>query len=784
MIKYGAEPSASNKWLFILTSDVTAEELSTGAAYSGFAAGVNLTGYDDTLRLWHVDNGAVTTLISTDVNWQNDIGTTGIVSIIITRDTEGLWSLEVLHEGETSGPWSGGCMATHTPKFSGVVYYYTSTRDRLLWIDNVSVDGTFVPDTVPPSVMSVTALTPRILQVNFDEEPDASVMKCSNISLASGKTILSVKRIMSAVYELHLDESIVNRTEDRLHFGNLCDMTGNCVSSLHSGFTPVYCETGDIVITEIMVDPSPSQQLPEDEYIEISNMTSDSLSLRDGIIIADSDTVLISTLWILKNESVILCSVSDTLIFSDYGRCAGLKSFPSLNDGGETLVLRDAAGRLIHSVTYTRDFYNDDLRSDGGWSMEMTDNENPFNAPYVWHASADPSGGTPGRKNSMIISRPDYRSPEIIATWPVGKDKVRIMFDESITGKFKGEDWSVNGRSAMYAVSDDIADRAFIISMGNDLNTSMVHSLVIPNTATDFAGNRPSAQEVMFGFPQAPAYGDVLFNELLFNPVAPCEDYIELFNNSSRIIDLSQVRLSSSAAGGSSTAALPFTSIQRQLLPGGYIALTTLREPLKNQYSCSEADNIFEVKYLPSMPDDAGTITLYDNSLNVIDRVDYKSSMHLLFLSGNDGIALEKVGTNLSSDYSYNWHSASETCNWGTPGAPNSVLVSEPEGKIGMTLSSERISPDGDGFEDVLAISIVPGGIDNIVTVTIFNDRGYVVKNLAERFVTGEKAIFVWDGKAENGSGLMPGLYLIIADCYNPAGNIRKWKDVCALIYR
>ena len=166
-------------------------------------------------------------------------------------------------------------------------------------------------------------------------------------------------------------------------------------------FIPIYAVVGDVVISEIMADPSPPVMLPESEYLEITNRTTDSLSLDGWRLISDKDTVILPKAWIRAGESIILCSGSKQEEFSPYGRVIGLPSFPSLNDSGEIIALRDGCGSLIHAVSFTPSLYNDPLRSDGGWSAEMTDMDNPFNEPDVWKASVDPSGGTRGEKTQL-----------------------------------------------------------------------------------------------------------------------------------------------------------------------------------------------------------------------------------------------------------------------------------------------------------------------------------------------------------------------------------------------
>jgi hypothetical protein len=319
-----------------------------------------------------------------------------------------------------------------------------------------------------------------------------------------------------------------------------------------------------------------------------------------------------------------------------------------------------------------------------------------------------------------------------------------------------------------------------LVQLPEQFMPGIIYDLVIPASVTDFAGNMACVTTIGTGLPSDPFTGDILFNELLFDPVPGCQDYVELYNNSGRIFDLSALVL----GNGTNAEAVPAADVPRQLLPGGYVALTTDREAVDGHYPCGERHNIYETARLPSMPDDRGSVILYDHTLNIIDRVDYSSSMHLVFLSGTEGISLEKVAPDLPSDLAAGWHSASEACGWGTPGAENSTLVNATGVKSGMQLSASRLSPDNDGFEDVLSVDVFPGGDGNVISVTVFNDRGFIVRRLAERFAAGTGASFIWDGTSDNGARLPAGLYMIIAESFNTEGKTRRWKDVCALLYR
>jgi len=537
--------------------------------------------------------------------------------------------------------------------------------------------------------------------------------------------------------------------------------------------------TGDIVITEIMADPTPSRGLPEREYLEIFNRSSDTLGLKGIMLIADKDTAYLSDGLIAPGEWIILCSTGSRTYLLPFGRVMAVKSFPTLNDAGELISLRTPDGSLIHSVSYSPEFLGDGPRSGGGWSAELTDTDNPFHEPDAWSPSTDPSGGTPGRVNSTVTSVADTRCPSVIAAWPLSEEVVAVLFDETVIPAESGP-WLADGVETMPALSGDPADRTLLVTLAGKMDPGIVLTLQFPPGLTDFAGNQPCTGDIRTGLPSDPAPGEIMFNELMPEPSPGCSEYLELFNNSDKIFDLSALLL----AGSSRGAATAFTALHRQLLPGAFVALTTGREDFASIYPCGDDKSVFRADRLPALPDGGGTLLLYDRSLNVIDRVSYTPDMHMIFLSGTKGVALEKVSPGLPSDVASSWHSASGVCGFGTPGAPNSVLAGDTGETGGLSLSSGRISPDGDGFEDVISVGVFPGGEGNVITVTIFNDRGYPVRRLAERVTADAGARFVWDGVSDSGARLPAGLYMIVAESFNTAGSSRRWKKVCALLYR
>ena len=68
---------------------------------------------------------------------------------------------------------------------------------------------------------------------------------------------------------------------------------------------------------------------------------------------------------------MILCNNSAVAKFSGYSNVLGVSSFPSLSNDGELLVLKNSNGNTIHFLNYNSSWHTDNLKKNGGWSLEM-----------------------------------------------------------------------------------------------------------------------------------------------------------------------------------------------------------------------------------------------------------------------------------------------------------------------------------------------------------------------------------------------------------------------------
>ena len=665
-----------------------------------------------------------------------------------------------------------------------VNYNYTSSRDRLLWFDDLEIQGIFYADTIPPEVTGCRITGMNSLGIYFNEAlPDDILLPGNIITEDSENYVTGVTRESETVYLLQFSGDFNNKAINSLVIKELCDRTGNCINNVKVDFFPVWAETGDVVFSEIMADPLPAVNLPGEEYLEITNRTQFSYDIRNWIYRNGDQNVYLPSMLLGPDEYLILCSVSDTSLFSKYGNTIGLKPFPALTDAGKMIVLSDSSGNLIHGLEYSSQWYGEKLKNGGGWSLELIDTEYPFFTEGNWEASVSTAGGTPGSVNSVSRTNPDNSFTGILNVFPVDSVSVDVWLSETVISLENNTESITIGNDPVTSVEAvDPLYRQFRIRTNEPFIARQVYILHLSGLIVDFSGNQVIDNICNFGLPEQAGVEDIVFNELLFNPCTDDPDYIELYNLSDKIIDASRLYLVSINETGDTSAIKSVSDEQRCFLPGSFYTITTDKNRVTDRYFTSDRKSIFNISSLPSLPDDRGHLVLMNRELDIIDEVRYTEEMHYSLLDDNEGVALEKIRPQALSSDRTNWHSASESSGWGTPGRENSVFSRIIKVDDRVVLSSGRISPDNDGYEDLLVIDLNLEGLGNVVTVTLFDETGSYIKRIAENMFAGNGASIVWDGTAEDGFLVNTGIYIILIELYNDKGKTRAWKKVCTVI--
>ncbi len=787
-IRHGAEPSLSNTWAAYLMTDSDPVSLLNSQTINGYVIGVNLTNSDDTLRLWKIRNGVFIPVITSSLNWQAGIGTSGSARIDVERKPEGRWNLKVTGQnGNIICSSSGDDPELFTTGWFVISYKYTSSRDRLLWFDDISIAGIFREDKTPPQIIKCEASGKNSITVIYNEELSETALLPGNFSIRGVvNSVLNVTKLSSLSAKIQFEKEFVNNTHYTLMINTLCDRSNNCTRNVQVDFSFSGTSIGDVIISEIMADPLPVVSLPGREYLEIFNRTQSPVNINHWILATENQNYIFPAGILAPEEYMIVCQAQDTLLFKDLGKTAGLKSFPALTDGGRLLIIKDSSGNMIHGVDYSSKWYGDILKAEGGWSLEIIDEEFPFSTVDNWRASVAREGGTPGKGNSVSADNDDNFFSGIANVFPGDSLNVKLNFSETVIDmNDKKESLMVDNKGIVDIQPTDPLLREYSIRLEEPLQNRRIYSLTAGKNITDFAGNGMQTSSFDFGIPETVKEGEVLFNELLFNPLPGDPDYVEFYNCSDKIIDASRLLLVSVSEETGDTSGIYYLSTDnRCLLPGNYFLVTTDRDLVSAKYHSSASERIFEIPNLPSMPDDRGHLILFNRELDLIDEVSYDEYMHYSLLSGVEGISLERIRpTGLSTDKSL-WHSASEASGWGTPGFMNSVFSEDPVTSDQVVFSSTRITPDNDGNEDFLIIDLKLSGNGNVVSVTVFDESGGFVKKLTDNMLAGNEASIIWNGTADDEKLVNSGIYILLISVFDDTGKTHKWKKVCTVIKR
>jgi hypothetical protein len=541
----------------------------------------------------------------------------------------------------------------------------------------------------------------------------------------------------------------------------------------------------DIVITEIMADPAPAVGLPNAEFVEIKNISLTPYQLNGWKLSDASSTASVTANYILQPDSVaILCSNSNVAAFSVFGRTIGFSSFPSLDNDGDVLTLRSPQGKVIHALNYTIEWYQNEVKKDGGWSLEMIDTRNPCGGMSNWKASIDPTGGTPGRRNSVDGVSNDTAPPQLLRTYALDSITVVALFDESLDSLSATalSNYSFSNNLVLSSVTPQLPlFNSVLLKLSSPLQKQTVYNLTV-NNIRDCKGNVVGVyNKAKAGVAQEASRNDIVINEILFNPRPNAYDYVELYNRSNKIVDANKLFITNRNSSGVLTSIKKISEIPFYIFPDDYIVLTEDAISLQNEYLVTNQQIVLSLSSLPSFPDDKGTVVVTNSQGNVVDEVSYSEKWHFALINNNEGIALERVDPNDSSQKQSNWHSASSTAGYGTPGYKNSQFKQTNAVNAMIDVSPKVFSPDNDGYDDITTINYQVSEPGYVANVTIFDANGRMVRYLVKNALLGLRGSWNWDGLNENGQKLSIGTYIIFTEIFNLQGGKRQFKNTVVL---
>lgn len=780
-IKQSFAASGANFGRFYLTSDAT----DLTGPLNGYYLQFGEAGSNDAVELFRQTGNSSMSLCRAT---SGAIAASFEIRIKVTRNKAGQWQLYTDYSGgHNFMSQASATDDTHVPSlYCGMLCTYTISNATRFYFDDIVVRSIAAADTSPPEIIAVEVVSSHAVRLLFSEALDSrSAEDTFNYSLSSGVHPASaVMMDDEKTIQLEFSDPFKNGYDEIISTQGVKDKAGNPIAGTQVKFLyflPHPVNFKDVIITELLADPTPAVGLPEAEFVEILNRGDHAIDLNGWILSDGTTRTALGNYILLPQQYLILTASGVAEKFKLFGDVLSCSPFPSLNNAGDHMSLQDAEGQTIDSLAYQFSWYGDEEKADGGWSLELIDPANICGKDN-WVAAEDDSGGTPGKMNSVFANMPDNTGPKLISAIPQDSTALLLVFDEMLERKTPGVNQiRIDPPLPIHAVSFSGPDlTSLAIFLSKPIEGSKAYTISVEDVY-DCPGNRiqHGFAALHFVLPEKALPGDIIVNEVLFNPRPTGVDFVEVYNRSEKTVDLKNwsVRNNESAAGNTS-----FIISEGSLLmsPNEYRVFTEDPNILKGEYVLGN-EGTFLKTGLPSFNDDDGSVVITDPEGIVIDSMTYSDRMHMAFIKDDEGISLERISWDTVFAELPNWRSASANAGFATPGYVNSnvrngILVDDGS----VMIEPEIIQPHVIA-QDFTRITyrFDQGGL--VANVKIFDPQGRSVKEIAENQLLGPEGFFRWDGDLDNGSRARTGYYIVWFEVFDASGLLKTFRKRVAV---
>ncbi|NJD21547.1 MAG: hypothetical protein FIA82_02590 [Melioribacter sp.] len=439
----------------------------------------------------------------------------------------------------------------------------------------------------------------------------------------------------------------------------------------------------EIVVNEFMYSPSND----EPEWIELYNRSNRAINLKNWKMTDNSTTATISTTDYFLNPLEFLVVAGDSVISNYYQITSKLliKQLPSLNNSGDNIILKSNFNTTIDSVKYFSVW-----GGTGNKSLERISVNNQSNDADNWSTSRSKFRATPGKINSITVKANDLSIKNITSDVKYvetgGSVRLNIVIEN--LGMSVSQSYMLKIYNDLNL--DNIEDQGELIGeiLGTNiaLNSSQDFDYTVTNLSgginqiiakINFANDEFTENNISFFRINAVTInelkGDLIINEIMYGPTSPEQEWIEIYNKSSKQINLKGYKISNLK---DTTKVINTTVI---LQPEDYFVVA------KDTIGFSKYPNIpkYYIASFPTLSNSGDKVIFLDSLNRAIDSLAYKSSW-----GGTGGKSLERIEAASSSNDSANWKSSGNINN-ATPGFVNSV--SKKDYDVGLPLFS--VSP-------------------------------------------------------------------------------------------
>ncbi len=764
-IDLGINPSSANYIEYFISADTLVEN-----AKNGYFIRIGDT--KDNLTLYKLNQGKTTPLISGKAGLLNT--TSSKLMIRLVRNGNGFVNLYYLNY--KTNAWILEGTSPDTLNWNGAycgikIQQSGTTAIGKCYFDNVYL-GNRTADNSVPKIDKILAF-PNWLELYVNKaiaKADTANFNIPGVGKPASIYLDSLNRTHIIIF---FTKVFIKQKTYNLLCQDFEDFQANSAPFHSIAFKYRYIDTpifGDLIVNEIMSNPSPSAgALPEEEYVELLNISNKYLSLNHCKISDRSAGYILPDSVIGPGEYTLLSKNTGAFSAMKISNWTGCDDFPSLNNDEDLISIINQFGDTISQINYSVNWHVETWKKKGGWSLERIDTAMWCLNEDNWKSSVS-GGGSPGKINSIAgaiypelnsivnVYCPDNMHAVLNFKYPLNANSINNLLQFTIL------------ENAEHPMESRLSENKLYLTFSKPFASNIILHLNTTGLISCFGTALQDAQNP-FGYGTKSIDSMSLsINELLFDPIETQSDFIEIVNISQNIVDLKNIRICSLDNLGKILTSISPIADGYNLLPGDYIAFTTQKKSTLAQYKTNNTNRVFETTALPSWSNESGFAAITNGDGKIIDKFNYNANMHTPILKNREGVSLEKINPNLSSAVQNNWNSASSVSDFATPGHTNSQFEKPSDQKSKISLESDWFSPDNDGDNDQLQIHYHFNEAGYFLTATLFAENGSSIGKIFNNLQLNQTGELFWNGDME-GQVIQAGNYILFAELFNNHGS-------------
>ncbi len=385
--------------------------------------------------------------------------------------------------------------------------------------------------------------------------------------------------------------------------------------------------------------------------------------------------------------------------------------------------------------------------------------------------------------NSDVLLQPD----EYIV---IAKDTSFNSAHPGVTAKVFFTNFGSLGNTSdgvvIYDFRNGIIDSLFYESAwggGSGLSLERI-SLEVPTnestnwtTSLDPSGSTPGEPNSILNVPDYER-NDLVINEIMFDPGTDNSEFIEFLNLTTDTVNVGGWEIVDENGNNYRLSQIPL------LVPANSYFLLAADSLVINKYGLDEniLKTIVGVSSL-GLVNTGELILLKDVKGNVIDSVWYSDKWHNDNFGSTKNISLERINPNLGANDQSNWSSSVNSIG-ATPGNQNSIYTVNLNIESNISVSPNPFSPDDDGYEDFTIINYKLTQATSQVRIKIFDNKGRLVRTLANNQASGSSGSVIFDGLDEDRQTLRIGIYIVFLEAINEGSGVVETMKTVVVVAR